>query len=200
MSEQNPVDITEVVGYSPIPTDPPCHWCQSPMMVQINSDKAGEWFLGHVTCTKCWSAGPEPTKVSTSQLVALSLAISAWTSSPHGFEPRIEVLDRMEGERDEAIARAEAAEKRAESAEARAAAGGAALMEVAHAIERTRVATLQSAIEAIEARAVGRGAQVDVAQTHGGAWEVVAGKESELLAVADLLRVRLQPGPQAATD
>ena len=33
--------------------------------------------------------------------------------------------------------RAEAAEKRAESAEARAAAGGAALMEVAHAIERT---------------------------------------------------------------
>jgi hypothetical protein len=96
--------------------------------------------------------------------------------------------------------RAEAAEKRAESAEARAAAGGAALMEVAHAIERTRVATLQSAIEAIEARAVHRGAQVDVAQTHGGAWEVVAGKESELLAVADLLRARLRTGPEVATD
>jgi hypothetical protein len=183
MSEQNPVDITEVVGHSPIPTDPPCHWCHSPMMVQINSDKAGEWFLGQVVCTKCWSAGPEPTKVSTSQLVALSLAVSAWTSSPHGFEPRIDVLERMEGERDAAVARAEAAEKRADDA-----------------IERTRVATLQSAIEAIESRAVHRGAQVDVAQAANGAWEVVAGKESELLAVADLLRARLRPGPEVATD
>ena len=71
-------------------------------------------------------------------------------------------------------------------------------MLLAHAIERTRVATLQSAIEAIEARAVGRGAQVDVAQEAGGAWEVVAGKESELLAVADLLRLRLRTGPAVA--
>lgn len=95
--------------------------------------------------------------------------------------------------------RAEAAEKRADDAEGRARAAANSLMLLAHAIERTRVATLQSAIEAIEARAVNRGAQVDVAQTHGGAWEVVAGKQSELLAVADLLRLRLRTGPEAAT-
>lgn len=95
--------------------------------------------------------------------------------------------------------RAEAAEKRADDAEGRASAAAHSLMLLAHAIERTRVATLQSAIEAIEARAVNRGAQVDVAQTHGGAWEVVAGKESELLAVADLLRARLRTGPELAT-
>jgi chromosome segregation ATPase len=96
--------------------------------------------------------------------------------------------------------RAEAAEKRADDAEGRASAAAHSLMLLAHAIERTRVATLQSAIEAIEARAVHRGAQVDVAQAANGAWEVVAGKESELLAVADLLRARLRPGPEVATD
>jgi chromosome segregation ATPase len=96
--------------------------------------------------------------------------------------------------------RAEAAEERADDAEGRASAAAHSLMLLAHAIERTRVATLQSAIEAIEARAVHRGAQVDVAQAANGAWEVVAGKESELLAVADLLRARLRPGPEVATD
>ena len=96
--------------------------------------------------------------------------------------------------------RAEAAEKRADDAEGRASAAANSLLLLAHAIERTRVATLQSAIEAIEARAVQRSAQVDVAQEAGGAWEVVAGKSSELLAVADLLRARLRPGPEVATD
>jgi DNA-binding protein H-NS len=47
------------------------------------------------------------------------------------------------------------------------------------------------AIDLIEQRAVDRGRQVDVAQAEGGAWEVVAGKSSELIAVADLLRRRL---------
>jgi hypothetical protein len=47
------------------------------------------------------------------------------------------------------------------------------------------------AIDLIEQRAVDRGRQVDVAQAAGGAWEVVAGKSSELQAVADLLRRRL---------
>jgi hypothetical protein len=88
----------------------------------------------------------------------------------------------------------------AEDAEGRASAAAHSLMLLAHAIERTRVATLTLAIEAIEARAVHRGAQVDVAQAANGAWEVVAGKESELLAVADLLRARLRPGPEVATD
>jgi chromosome segregation ATPase len=96
--------------------------------------------------------------------------------------------------------RAEAAEERADDAEGRASAAAHSLMLLAHAIERTRVATLTLAIEAIEARAVHRGAQVDVAQAANGAWEVVAGKESELLAVADLLRARLRPGPEVATD
>jgi len=108
-------------------------------------------------------------------------------------------IEAHEAEEARLLAEVAALTTRAESAEARAAAGGAALMEVAHAVERTRVATLQSAIEAIEARAVGRGRQVDVAQEAGGAWEVVAGKESELLAVADLLRARLRTGPEAAT-
>jgi hypothetical protein len=54
-----------------------------------------------------------------------------------------------------------------------------------------RRATLLEAIDLIEQRAVQRGRQVDVAQNEGGAWEVVAGKSSELQAVADLLRRRL---------
>jgi hypothetical protein len=54
-----------------------------------------------------------------------------------------------------------------------------------------RRATLLEAIDLIEQRAVDRGRQVDVAQAEGGAWEVVAGKSSELQAVADLLRRRL---------
>ena len=54
-----------------------------------------------------------------------------------------------------------------------------------------RYEALAEAIDLIEQRAVERGRQVDVAQAGGGAWEVVAGKSSELQAVADLLRRRL---------
>jgi len=54
-----------------------------------------------------------------------------------------------------------------------------------------RYKALAEAIDLIEQRAVERGRQVDVAQAGGGAWEVVAGKSSELQAVADLLRRRL---------
>ena len=99
---------------------------------------------------------------------------------------------RLQAERDAAVARAE-------SAEARAAAGGAALMEVAHAVERTRRAVLAEVIDLLDTRAVQRSAQVDVAQEAGGAWQVVAGKGSELMAVADLLRARLRTGPEVAT-
>ena len=96
--------------------------------------------------------------------------------------------------------RAEAAEKRADDAEVRASASANSLLLLAHAIERTRVATLQAVIDLLDTRAVQRSAQVDVAQEAGGRWAVVAGKSTELMAVADLLRKRLQPGPQAATD
>jgi len=54
-----------------------------------------------------------------------------------------------------------------------------------------RYEALAEAIDLIEQRAVDRGRQVDVAQAAGGAWQVVAGKSSELQAVADLLRRRL---------
>jgi vacuolar-type H+-ATPase subunit B/Vma2 len=63
--------------------------------------------------------------------------------------------------------------------------------EVAQEAAAARRATLLEAIDLIEQRAVQRGRQVDVAQNEGGAWEVVAGKSSELQAVADLLRRRL---------
>jgi hypothetical protein len=66
--------------------------------------------------------------------------------------------------------------------------------------EATRRRVLEEVIDLLDTRAVQRSAQVDVAQEAGGRWEVVAGKSSELLAVADLLRARLRPGPEVATD
>ena len=66
--------------------------------------------------------------------------------------------------------------------------------------EATRRRVLEEVIDLLDTRAVQRSAQVDVAQEAGGRWEVVAGKSSELMAVADLLRARLRPGPEVATD
>ena len=66
--------------------------------------------------------------------------------------------------------------------------------EVERLTQRAAVARSEAfaeAIDLIEQRAVQRGRQVDVAQNEGGAWEVVAGKSTELIAVADLLRKRL---------
>jgi DNA-binding protein H-NS len=68
------------------------------------------------------------------------------------------------------------------------------LAEVERLTQRAAAARREAfaeAIDLIEQRAVDRGRQVDVAQAAGGAWEVVAGKSSELQAVADLLRLRL---------
>ena len=65
--------------------------------------------------------------------------------------------------------------------------------------EATRRRVLEEVIDLLDTRAVQRSAQVDVAQEAGGRWEVVAGKSTELMAVADLLRARLRPGPEAAT-
>jgi len=109
-------------------------------------------------------------------------------------------IEAHEAEEARLLAEVAALTTRAESAEARAAAGGAALMEVAHAVERTRCAVLAEVIDMLDTRAVQRSAQTDIAQANNGAWEVVAGKSSELMAVADLLRKRLQPGPELATD
>lgn len=89
---------------------------------------------------------------------------------------------------------------RAEAAEARAAASAGAALAVAHACEATRRRTLEEVIDLLDTRAVQRSAQVDVAQANNGAWEVVAGKSSELLAVADLLRQRLRPSAGSATS
>ena len=66
--------------------------------------------------------------------------------------------------------------------------------------EATRRRVLEEVIDLLDTRAVQRSAQVDVAQEAGGRWEVVAGKSTELMAVADLLRARLRPGPEVATD
>jgi hypothetical protein len=65
--------------------------------------------------------------------------------------------------------------------------------------EATRRRVLEEVIDLLDTRAVQRSAQVDVAQEAGGRWEVVAGKSTELMAVADLLRARLRPGPEVAT-
>ena len=66
--------------------------------------------------------------------------------------------------------------------------------------EATPRRVLEEVIDLLDTRAVQRSAQVDVAQEAGGRWEVVAGKSTELMAVADLLRARLRPGPEVATD
>ena len=164
-----------------------CPFCGSDRIAVVCDDSGADtvWWA---ECASCLARGPG--------CYSETHAPVPWNRRPDAEAAEARLLAEVAA----LTTRAEAAEKRAESAEARAAAGGAARMEVAHAIERTRVATLQSAIEAIEARAVNRGAQVDVAQTHGGAWEVVAGKESELLAVADLLRARLRTGPMADAE
>ena len=68
------------------------------------------------------------------------------------------------------------------------------LAEVERLTQRAAAARREAfaeAIDLVEQRAVDRGRQVDVAQAAGGAWEVVAGKSTELIAVADLLRKRL---------
>lgn len=84
-----------------------------------------------------------------------------------------------------------------EAEEARLLAQVAAL--TAHA-EATRRRVLEEVIDLLDTRAVQRSAQVDVAQAAGGAWEVVAGKSTELMAVADLLRARLPPSAGSATN
>jgi hypothetical protein len=89
--------------------------------------------------------------------------------------------------------------ERADDAVARASAAAHSLMLLAHAIERRAVATL-IAIEASEP-ALCTGARRWTwrrRRTGRGRWS--PGRSSELLAVADLLRARLRPGPEVATD
>lgn len=164
-----------------------CPFCGSDRIAVVCDDSGADtvWWA---ECASCLARGPG--------CYSEIHAPVPWNRRPDAEAAEARLLAEVAA----LTTRAEAAEKRADDAEGRASAAAHSLMLLAHAIERTRVATLQSAIEAIEARAVQRSAQVDVAQANNGAWEVVAGKSSELMAVADLLRKRLQPGPQAATD
>jgi hypothetical protein len=110
-------------------------------------------------------------------------------------------IEAHEAEEARLLAEVERLTQRAEHAEiARLEAGprGAMMEFVCIADPTGRRTALLEAIDLIEQRAVDRGQQVDVAQAAGGAWEVVAGKSTELIAVAELLRQRLPPLPPKA--